>query len=257
MWRVAVRSVAASVVLISSVTAGAPVALAEPAPVIIPAVVAVLPHDRGAYSEGLEFDGPALYEATGEVGKSELRQVNPVTGAVVRAVPLPGTYFGEGIAVVGESIWQLTYRDGVAIEWDKASFTALREVPVAGQGWGLCHDGARFISSDGSDRLRFHDGSSFGETGSIQVTRDGQPVSGLNELECVDGQVWAAAWPNDTFVRIDPGTGAVNLVADMSNLWPAAERGPRQVVSGIAHIAGSEYLISGKEWPQSYRVVLP
>lgn len=226
-------------------------------PVIVPTVVAVVPHDPGAYSEGLEFDGPALYEATGEVGKSELRQVDPVTGDVIRATPLPPTYFGEGIAVVGESIWQLTYRDGVAIEWDKASFTPLREVPVEGQGWGLCHDGARFISSDGGDRLRFHDGSTFAEVGSIGVTRDGQPVTGLNELECVDGQVWAAAWPDDTLVRIDPGTGAVNLVADVANLWTSAERDPqRQVVSGIAHIAGPEYLISGKDWPNSYRVIL-
>lgn len=255
MWRVASRSVLTSLVLTATVIC-APVARAEPVPVIVPTVLAAVPHDPGAYSEGLEFDGPDLYEATGEVGKSELRQVDPQTGAVIRSVPLPNDYFGEGIAVVGESIWQLTYRDGVAIEWDKASFTPRREVPVAGQGWGLCHDGGRFVASDGGDRLRFFD-PSFTETGSIRVTRDGQPQAGLNELACVDGQVWAAAWPDDTFVRIDPGTGVVNLVADVSGLWPAAQRNPRQVVSGIAHIAGSEYLISGKEWPQSYRVMLP
>jgi glutaminyl-peptide cyclotransferase len=256
MWRVVIRSVAA-VLVAGSATVVAPVAQADPVAVIVPTVVAVLPHDPGAYSEGLEFDGPALYEATGEVGKSELRQVDPVTGAVIRAVPLPDDYFGEGIAIVGDSIWQLTYRDDVVIEWDKATFTPRREVPLAGEAWGLCHDGARFIVSDGSDRLRFHDGSTFAETGSLAVTRDGQPVPGLNELECVDGQVWAAAWPDDTFVRIDPGTGAVNLVADLSGLWPAAQRNPRQVISSIAHIAGTEYLISGKEWPNSYRVVLP
>jgi glutaminyl-peptide cyclotransferase len=258
MWQVVLRSVSVSV---STVIAGAliapPAAQAEPVPVIVPTVLSVMPHDPGAYSEGLEFDGPALYEATGEVGKSQLRQVDPVTGAVIRAVPLPNDYFGEGIAIVGDSIWQLTYQDGVAIEWDKASFTPRREVPVEGQAWGLCFDGGQFISSDGSDRLRFHDASTFAVTGSIRVTRDSLPVNGLNELECVDGQVWAAAWPDDTFVRIDPGTGTVNLVADVSNLWPAVQRNSRLVVSGIAHIAGSEYLISGKEWPQSYRVVLP
>lgn len=256
MGSVAVWSALASAVLAGMVIA-APVATAEPVPVIEPTVLSVMPHDPGAYSEGLEFDGPDLYEATGEVGKSELRQVDPATGAVLRAAPLPNDYFGEGIAIVGDSIWQLTYRDDVVIEWDKATLTPRREIPLAGEAWGLCHDGARFISSDGSDRLRFHDPSTFAETGSITVTRDGQPVSGLNELECVDGQVWAAAWPEDTFVRIDPGTGVVNLVADVSNLWPAAERGARQVVSGIAHIAGSEYLISGKDWPQSFRVALP
>lgn len=244
------------VVMVAGMVIAAPAAHADTVPVIEPAVVAVVPHDPGAYSEGLEFDGPALYEATGEVGKSELRQVDPLTGDVIRAAPLPNDYFGEGIAVVGDSIWQLTYRDGVAIEWDKASFRPRREVPVEGQAWGLCHDGARFIVSDGSDRLRFFD-PSFTEIGGIRVTRDGQPLSGLNELECVDGQVWAAAWPDDTFVRIDPGTGVVNLVADVSTLWPTEQRNSRLVVSGIAHIAGSEYLISGKEWPQSYRVLLP
>lgn len=256
MWAVAARSAVAAAVLAGMVIA-APVATAEPVPVIVPTVLSTMPHDPGAYSEGLEFDGPALYEATGEVGKSELRQVDPVTGAVLRAAALPNDYFGEGIAIVGDSIWQLTYRDDIVIEWDKASFTPRREIPLAGEAWGLCHDGGRFISSDGSDRLRFHDASTLAETGSIAVTRDGEPVNGLNELECVDGQVWAAAWPEDTFVRIDPGTGVVNLVADVSNLWPAPERGARQVVSGIAHIAGSEYLISGKEWPQSFRVTLP
>ncbi len=239
---------------------GAPLlarAHAEPVPVIEPTVLAVVRHDSGAYSEGLEFDGPVLYEATGEQGRSELRQVDPVTGVVLRAVPLPGDYFGEGIAVVGDSIWQLTYADGVAIEWDRASFTPRREVPVDGQGWGLCHDGARFIRSDGTDRLRFHDQTTFAETGGVRVTRDGQPVDGLNELECVDGRVWAAAWPDDTFVRLDPGTGAVDLVADVSGLWSSADRDRlRQVVSGIAHITGTEFLISGKDWPRSYRVRL-
>ena len=235
-----------------------PTAVADPVPVTTADVVGVMPHDPGAYSEGLEFDGPALYESTGELGKSELRQLDPVTGAVIRSAPLPSTYWGEGIAVVGDTIWQLTYKNGVAIEWDKDTFTQRRQLPYAGQGWGLCHDGGRFIMSDGTDRLRFQDPVTFAEIGSIQVTRDGVPVAGLNELECVDGQVWAAAWPNDTLVRIDPVTGVVNRVVDVSNLWDAPERNrQRQVVSGIAHIAGSEYLISGKDWPQSYRVILP
>lgn len=234
----------------------APAAHAEPVPIIEPTIVGVIPHDPGAYSEGLEFDGPALYEATGEVGKSELRQVDPVTGAVIRAVRLPNNYWAEGITVVGDRIWQLTYKDGVVIEWDKASLTPIRELPLPGEAWGLCYDGGRFVVSDGTDRLRFYD-TNFTQIGSVNVTRDGQPARGLNELECVDGQVWAAAWPNDSFVRIDPGTGAVNLVADVSSLWNSPDRNTsRQVVSGIAHIGGSEYLLSGKDWPQSYRVTL-
>ena len=223
-------------------------------PVVVPQVVATVPHDPAAYSEGLEFDGPVLYEATGEVGKSQLREVDPVTGRVIRSADLPPTYFGEGIAVVGDRIWQLTYKNGVAIEWDKASFTPIREVPVDVGGWGLCFDGNRLVSSDGTDRLFFHDPGTFAETGSVAVTRDGQPVGGLNELDCVDGQVWAAAWPDDQFVRIDPATGMVNLVLDVSGLWQSGNRTARQVVSGIAHISGQEFLISGKDWPSSYRV---
>ena len=194
---------------------------AEPGavPVVQPTVLAQIPHDPNAYTEGFELDGDTLYEATGLVGKSELRDVDPETGTVRRAVPLPSGYFGEGITVVGDRIWQLTYRDGVAIEWDKASLTPLREVPVSGDGWGLCRDGGRFIRSDGTGRLRFHDLATFAESGGVTVTRDGREVTGLNELECVDGQVWASLWPTDEIARIDPTSGAVNLVVDMSGLW--------------------------------------
>ena len=223
-------------------------------PVIAPTVLAVSPHDPAAFSEGLEFDGPALYEATGEVGKSQLRQVDPETGQVLRFVDLPPDYFGEGITVVGDRIWQLTYKNGVAIGWDKASFTPVRQVAIYGMGWGVCRDGNRLIRSDGSDRLLFHDIDTLAETGSIHVTRDGHPVTGLDELDCVDGQVWAAEWPADRFVRIDPTTGVVNLVLDTSNLWRFGERNKRQVVSSIAHVAGAEFLISGKEWPNNVRV---
>ncbi len=243
-------------VLLAGTVLAAPVAHADPVPVIVPTIIATVPHDPGAYSEGLEFDGPALYEATGEVGKSELRQVDPATGAVLRATPLPDDYWSEGITIVGDTIWQLTYRDEAVLEWDKPTLTVRREIPLPGEAWGLCFDGSRFVVSDGTDRLRFYD-PSFTQIGTVSVTRDGQPVRGLNELECVDGQVWAAGWPQDTFVRIDPGSGAVNLVADVSNLWNSDQRDrSRQVVSGIAHIAGDEYLISGKDWPQSYRVLL-
>lgn len=253
MWlRPIFKGLTVAVAVMASVAP--PHAVADAVPVITPHVLAVIPHDPAAYSEGLEFDGPALYEATGEVARSQLREVDPATGRVIRSADLPATYFGEGIAVVGDRIWQLTYQNGVAIEWDKATFKPIREVPVEVGGWGLCFDGGRLISSDGTDRLSFHDADTFAGSGVITVTRDGSPVNGLNELDCVDGQVWAAAWPDDQFVRIDPATGAVNLVLDTSGLWNSEERTPRQVVSGIAHITGQEFLISGKEWPQSYKV---
>jgi glutaminyl-peptide cyclotransferase len=226
-----------------------------PIPLVKPVVLAEIPHDP-AYTEGFELDGDALYEGTGLAGQSQLREVDPATGAVRRAVAVPQNYFGEGITVVGNRIWQLTYEDGVAVEWDKATLTPLREVPVEGQGWGLCWDGSRLIRTDGSDRLRFHDVATFAETGGVTVTRDGQPVSGLNELECVDGQVWANVWPTETIVRVDPATGSVNAVVDAAGLTGEDRRTKVQVLNGIAHIDGDEFLLTGKNWPSTFRVRL-
>ncbi|WP_238949147.1 glutaminyl-peptide cyclotransferase [Mycobacterium sp. IDR2000157661] len=227
-----------------------------PAPVIRPTVLGEIPHDPTAWTQGLEFDGSALYEGTGIAGRSQVRELDPATGEVRRAGATPNDYYGEGITVVGDRIWELTWRDGVAVEWDKASLTPLREVPVAGEGWGLCDDGARLVRSDGTDRLRFHDPATFAETGSVAVTRDGRPLGNLNELECVDGQVWANVWQTDVIVRIDPSTGQVNTVVDATGLWPgqAGDRG--KVLNGIAHIAGDEYLVTGKMWPSMFRVGL-
>jgi glutaminyl-peptide cyclotransferase len=235
----------------------APTAQAEPIPVVEPVVLAVLAHDTAAYTEGLELDGPVLYEGTGMAGQSQIRELDPVNGAVRRAVAVPNYYFGEGITVVGDRIWELTYRDGVAVEWDKRTFTPLREVPFAGEGWGVCRDGDRLISSEGSDRLRFLDTASLAETGAVNVTRDGQPVVGLNELECVDGQVWANVWPTDTIVRIDPATGSVNVVLDASSLRSPDVNKTGQVLNGIAHIGGDEFLLTGKYWPSMFRVRIP
>jgi glutaminyl-peptide cyclotransferase len=216
-------------------------------------VLAEIPHDSSAYTEGLELDGDVLWESTGRPGQSELRQLNPTNGTVLRAVPLPHDYFGEGITVVDDRIWEVTYRDNVAIEWDKFTMNPLREVGTPSEGWGLCWDGGRLIRSDGSDRLHFHDTADFGETGSIAITRNGLPLTGLNELECVDGQVWANVWPTDDIVRVDPVTGLVNAAVDASGLL-AGPRKNAQVLNGIAHISGDEFLLTGKYWPSAFRV---
>ncbi|BBZ07951.1 glutaminyl-peptide cyclotransferase [Mycolicibacterium doricum] len=212
-----------------------------------------VPHDTSAFTQGLEFDGAALYETTGLAGQSQLRQLDPATGAVRRSTPLPGRYFGEGLTAVGDRIWQVTYRDGVAIEWDAKTFTPAREVPIEGEGWGVCYDGGQIVRSDGTDRLRFVAPADFTEAGSIAVTRpDGEVVTGLNELECVDGQVWANVWPTDEIVRIDPGTGAVTASADCG----ALRRGEPDVnvLNGIARAGDGTYLITGKNWSTMYRV---
>lgn len=246
----------------------APVPASAPAvPVLHPQVLAEVPHDATAFTQGLEFsgeiDGGVLYEGTGLEGRSQLRELDPDTGVVERVVPLPGQLFGEGITVVGDRIWQLTWRDGVALEWDRATLTLRREVPLDGEGWGLCRDGGgppdgngtRLVRSDGTDRLRFHDPDSFAEEGSVAVTLDGRPVTELNELECVDGQVWANVWQTDRIVRIDPADGHVTAVVDAAGLLPPDRRAGADVLNGIAAVPGTdEFLITGKLWPTTFRV---
>lgn len=247
------------VTLVLSVWAISPGAHAqpgEPVPVIAPVVVEEIAHDPEAFTEGLEIDGGTLYEGTGLAGVSQLRELDPATGEVRRQSPLPNDYFGEGITVVGDRIWQLTYRDGVAVEWDRATLTPVREVPLGGEGWGLCHDGARLIRSDGTHRLYFHDPDDLSVTGGVDVTRDGQALNGLNELECVDGQVWANVWPSDNIVRVDPGTGAVDLTVDAAGLRARGIPASAQVLNGIAHVQGNEFLLTGKDWPKMFRVQL-
>jgi glutaminyl-peptide cyclotransferase len=221
-----------------------------------PVVLAQIPHDPSAFTEGLELDGPNLYESTGKVGQSQLRELDPATGALRRAVPLPPGYWGEGITVVGDRIWQLTYRNGVAIEWDKATLTPVREVHLDGEGWGLCSDGKRLVQSDGTNRLHFRDATTFAETGSVPVTSDGEPLKGLNELACVGGQVWAniaGTFEEDQIARIDPGTGRVTAMVDAGGLF-VGPRADNQVLNGIANVDSQIFLLTGKYWPSMFRV---
>jgi glutamine cyclotransferase len=248
---------AAALAIVAGCAAAAPPAPAPPAatPLLRPQVQAEVPHDPTAFTQGLEIDGGVLYEGTGRPGLSELREVDPATGAVLRAVPLPGELFGEGITVVGDRIWQLTWRDGVVLEWDRAALTVRRQVPAPGEGWGLCLDGARLVRSDGTDRLHFHDPDTFAATGSVAVTLDGQPLVRINELECVDGQVWANVWLTEQIVRIDPADGRVTAVVDAAGLLDQARRDGTDWLNGIAAVPGTdEFLITGKLWPVTFRV---
>lgn len=228
---------------------------AQSIPVLRPEVLAEVPHDPSAFTQGLELHEGTLYEGTGLEGRSQLRVLDPATGEVQRAESLPGQLFGEGIAVAGDRIWQLTWQDGVVLEWDRATLTLRQQLPLDGEGWGLCNDGTRLVRSDGTDRLRFHDPVTFAETGSVTVTIDGEPVTQLNELECVDGQVWANVWPSDVLVRIDPASGRVTAAVDAAGLVDPEQRANADaVLNGIAALDNDEYLLSGKLWPVSFRV---
>ena len=217
-------------------------------------MLATLPHDTTSFTEGLQRDGTTLWEGTGLAGMSELRELDPDTGALVRSAPLPGKLWGEGIAVTGDTIWQLTYQDGVALRWDKATLKVKKQVALTGEGWGLCFDGNRLVQSDGSATLRFRNPATFAQTGALTVTLDGKPVPQLNELECVGGQVWANVWPSTQIVRINPASGRVTAKVDGGGLLTPEQAQGTDVMNGITWLGGDEYLVTGKYWPVMLRV---
>jgi glutamine cyclotransferase len=217
-------------------------------------VLASLPHDTTSFTEGLQRDGTTLWEGTGLAGMSELRELDPDTGALVRSAPLPGKLWGEGIAVTGDTIWQLTYQDGVALLWDKATLKVKKQVALTGEGWGLCYDGTRLVQSDGSATLRFRNPATFAQTGALTVTLDGKPVPQLNELECAGGQVWANVWPTTQLVRINPASGRVTAKVDGGGLLTPEQAQGTDVMNGITWLGGDEYLVTGKYWPVMLRV---
>ena len=217
-------------------------------------MLASLPHDTTSFTEGLQRDGTTLWEGTGLAGLSELRELDPTTGAVVRSAPLPGKLWGEGVAVTGDTIWQLTYQDGVALQWDKATLKVKKQVALTGEGWGLCFDGNRLVQSDGSATLRFRNPATFAQTGALTVTLDGKPVPQLNELECAGGQVWANVWPTTQLVRINPASGRVTAKVDGGGLLTPEQAQGTDVMNGITWLGGDEYLVTGKYWPVMLRV---
>ena len=224
-------------------------------------VVARHPHDTSAWTEGLTYDADGrLFESTGIIGRSQVRELDPQTGAVLRSQPVPDDAYGEGLAVVGDgTLLQLTWKEGVATAWVKDTFAVQGTFDYAGQGegWGLCDDGTRLVMSNGSDTLTFRDPATFGVLGAVAVTASGHPLVNLNELECVDGEVWANVWETNWIVRIDPATGAVTGALDTTGLLvpdPAeADRGA--VLNGIAKVPGSDtFLLTGKLWPEMIAV---
>jgi glutamine cyclotransferase len=224
-------------------------------------VLQKIPHDRKAFTQGFELVDGVLYEGTGLEGQSSIRTVDPETGRVTKQVDLPPDLFGEGITVVGDDIWQITWQDGVAILRDRRTLAEKKRVGYDGEGWGICHDQHRLIMSDGSDHLTFRNVDTFAAEGGVDVrTSDNQPVTQINELECVpdqDGhtQVWANIWQTDRIVRIDPANGHVTATVDLAGLLPATDRAGADVLNGIAHIPGTdEFLVTGKLWPTMFRV---
>jgi glutaminyl-peptide cyclotransferase len=221
-------------------------------------VVHVYPHDRQAFTQGLEYaDGDILYEGTGLHGSSTVRKVDLQTGRVRQQISIPSQYFGEGITVWRSSVLQLTWQSEVGFVYDLASLRQLKTFRYGGEGWGLTHDTKTIVMSDGSASLRFLDPLMLAETRRLLVTDAGVPIKDLNELEYVRGEIYANVWQTDFIARISPTTGRVLGWINATGLLPPGDRAGADVLNGIAYdAAGGRLFVTGKLWPKLFEIAV-
>ena len=222
-------------------------------------VVNAYPHDSRAYTQGLVYRDGFLYESTGLNGRSTLRKVRLETGEIVQEHRLDAKYFGEGLTDWNSRLVQLTWQTNVGFVYDLTTFKPVRTFAYSGEGWGLTHDGKRLIMSDGesSGELRFVDPSSFKELGRLTVRDQNRPVGNLNELELVNGEIFANIYQTDRIARIDLSSGRVTGWIDLEGLLPVADRRGADVLNGIAYDrAGDRLFVTGKLWPRLFEIRL-
>lgn len=239
------------------------VAPSGPPPVYTYEIMHTYPHDAGAFTQGLVYAEGQFYESTGLYGASSLRRVEIESGAVLQRRNLDAVYFAEGLALVDDRLIQLTWQSHVGFVYDRDTFTPEGQFAYASEGWGLAYDGRQLIMSDGTATLRFLDPSTLTETHTIQVTDGVTPVVRLNELEYVQGQIWANVWQTERVARIAPRTGKVvgwidltGLRDDAARLTNAASQPQRvEVLNGIAYDpVGERIFVTGKLWPKLYEI---
>ena len=221
-------------------------------------VIARFPHDTNAYTQGLVLENGILYESTGRYGYSDLRRVNLKSGRVRKSVSLPHNRFGEGLALLDGRLYMLTWESHIAYVYDAGTLALVDSLAYAGEGWGLATDGRSLIMSDGSDSLRFLSPKTGAVERVVHVTRDRSPLSKLNELEYVDGELLANVYESDWMARIDPATGVTRELVDLADVYPRRKRRDADdVMNGIARgpEAGT-LLVTGKMWPTVYHIRL-
>lgn len=229
------------------------------APTVSAQAVNSYAHDPGAFTQGLVFHAGSLYESTGGHGTSSLRKVDLASGNVLQRVAVPQMYFAEGLALLGERLYQLTWQQGTAFVYDRATLKPTGTLSYKGEGWGLTTDGQSLILSDGTSVLQFLDPTTFEVKRKLPVTDGGDPVHLLNELEWVRGEIWANVWHKDQIARINPETGRVIGWADLTHLAPAIRaQNPEAVLNGIAFDEQTgRVFVTGKLWPVLYEIRLP
>jgi glutamine cyclotransferase len=221
-------------------------------------IINTYPHDSNAYTQGLIYQDDIFYEGTGLRGQSTLRKVEVETGQVFQLLRLADELFGEGITIFGDRIIQLTWQEHIGFVYDKNSFELQQEFTYPTEGWGLTHDGERLIMSDGTALLYFRDPANLTEIGRVEVFDENGPVILLNELEYINGEVFANIYRTDRIARIDPQTGRVLGWIDLTGLLTPEDRlQPVDVLNGIAYDAEADRLfVTGKLWPKLFEIEL-
>lgn len=221
-------------------------------------VVKTYPHDNSAFTQGLEYRDGFLYEGTGMAGRSSLRKVDLASGRVLQKFDVPQPFFGEGITVLNQQIFELTYTSQTGFVYDKTSFRILRSFNYPGEGWGLANDGKQIFMSDGSSQIRVWDPLTLKEVRRITVKDGAREIRELNELEYVKGEIYANVWHQDRIARISPADGKVLGWIDLSNILSKSERpDPEAVLNGIAYDpSGDRLFVTGKFWPKIFEIKL-
>lgn len=231
-----------------------------PPPVFGYRVIREYPHDPGAFTQGLFFHEGFLYESTGLRGESTLRRVDLDTGEVLEQRELLPRFFGEGAALAGDFIFQLTWESGVGFVYTRPPFRLVREFRYPGEGWGLTFDGQHLVMSDGSDALRFLDPNTLRQMRLLRVTAAGERLFQLNELEWIAGEIWANIWTEERIARIRPDTGEVTAFVDLTGILPPGWRlryPEMDVLNGIAWDPdGGRIFVTGKKWPKLFEIEL-
>jgi len=225
-------------------------------------ILNIFPHDTTTFTEGLEWHDSVMYESGGEQGRSSLAAFNPKDGKTIRKIKLDPTYFGEGITVMGDRLYQMTWKDHAFFVYHFPDLTLIKVGSWPHEGWGMTNDGQRLIAGDGSDRLYFIDPATITETGHLSVTDESGPVDQLNELEYVDGKIYANRWHTNLIYRIDAHTGKVDGRIDLGDLFKQVgityQPGNDEfVLNGIAYDKESKtFIVTGKQWPKMFEIRL-
>lgn len=220
-------------------------------------IVKTFPHDTSSFTQGLLVYKGEMYEGTGNAGRSHLMKVDVNTGKAIKKIPVEGNYFGEGVTILRDTVYQLTWKDNVVLVYTLPDFKKVKEYKLTTEGWGITTDGTSLIVSDGTSNLYYYDPSTFTLQRSQGVTEGGSLSYNLNELEYINGFIYANQWQQPFIFKINPGSGAIVAKADLSKIWervksidPLAD-----VPNGIAYDSTTKHIyITGKLWPELYQV---